>query len=221
MKVRSLMELEDQLDKDLSWRRKEFTTLRFMVKESRHHQRELLIRSSIAILYAHWEGHIKFCAQVYIIYLKHLAPSYCDMTDNFFQMSLGEKFKEGFSIKKHPSQKEIFDYIKSKSPGNFNVNESTVIDTESNLKYSVFHNILNQLGLSKEPFELKENFIDSKMLKLRNSIAHGDKVNSSELEETHSELEKELLSMIETFQNMIRSAASNKEYLKQPVNAGS
>lgn len=221
MKIRSLMELEDQLDRDLAWRRKEFTTFKLMVSASRKHEKELLLRSSVTLLYAHWEGHIKFCAQVYILYLKHLAPNYSNMKDNFIQMSLGERFKEGFSIKKFPSQKEVFDYIKDKKSGNFNVNESTVIDTESNLKYSVFYNILSQLGLNSKPFELKENFIDSKMLRLRNAIAHGEKVSPSELEETHSELEKELLSMIETFQNMIRNAASNKEYLKQPTEAGS
>jgi len=215
------MELEDQLDSDLAWRRKEFTTFKFMVNESRNHQKELLLRSSIALLYAHWEGHIKFCAQVYILYLKHVSPNYNNMTDNFLQISLGERFKEGFSIKKHTSQKDIFDYLKDKDPGSFDVNENTVIDTESNLKYSVFYNILNQLGLSSEPFELKENFIDSKMLKLRNAIAHGEKVNSSDLEEAHSELERELLPIIETFQTMIRNAASNKEYLKQPIAAGS
>lgn len=214
MKIRSLMELEDRLDKDLAWRRKEFTTFKFLVCESRSHEKELLLRSSIALLYAHWEGHVKLCAQVYICYLRHLAPSYSLMTDNFIQMSLGEKFKAGFSIKRFSSQKEIFDYLNVARTQNFSVNEETVIDTESNLKYSVFKNILFQLGLSIAPFELKENFIDSKMLKCRNSIAHGDKVNTTELEEVHKELESELLLMIDTFQKMIRNAASNKEYLK-------
>ncbi|MBB1368983.1 hypothetical protein H5154_21830 [Pseudoalteromonas sp. SR44-5] len=216
MKVRSLNELQDKLQEDLAWRRREFTTLKFMVSESRKHQKDVLLRSSIALLYSHWEGHIKHCALVYICYLKQLAPKYKNMQDNFFQLSLGNKFNQGFSIKKFPSQKEIFDYISSGLEENFDVNETVVIDTESNLKYAVIYNILSQLGLDTSVFELKENFIDSKLLKCRNSIAHGDKVGAQELLETYNELEAELLEMITTFQNLVINSAENKSYLKQP-----
>lgn len=130
MKIRSLTELDDQLDKDFLWRRKEFTTLKFMVSSSRNHEKSILIRASIAILYAHWEGHIKFCAQAYILYLKHIAPKYKNMTDNFIQMSLGEKFKEGFSIKRFSSQQEIFDYLTQEQEKKFDLNENVIIDTE-------------------------------------------------------------------------------------------
>ncbi len=215
MKVRSLLEFQDELDKDLSWRKREFTTLNFLVKSARGHERLILLRSSIALLYAHWEGHIKHCALVYLIYLKHKAPRYKQMTDNFFHMSLGEKFKEGFSIKKYPSQKKIAEYISTPCDEKFNVNETTVIDTESNLKYEVVFNILSQLGLDTSAFELKENFINSKLLKCRNAIAHGDKVNDKELQDTYEELEQELLDMIVTFQNLVRNAAENELFLKK------
>lgn len=82
------------------------------------------------------------------------------------------------------------------------------------MKYEVVFNILEQLGLDATTFELKENFINSKLLKFRNAIAHGDKVNFNDLEDTYNELEVELLEMIETFQSLIRNAASNKIYLK-------
>ncbi len=215
MKVRSLGELEDQLDKDLAWRKKEFTTLKLLVGSRRNHEKRVLMRASIAMLYAHWEGHVKFCAQVYLTYLKHIAPSYSQMTDNFIQMSLGEKFKEGFSIKRFNSQQEVFDYLTQQQDAKFDVNESVVIDTESNLKYEVIFNILGQLGLDTTVFELKENFINSKLLKCRNAIAHGDRLGDEDLEETHEELENELLLMIQTFQNLVRNAAENKAYLKQ------
>ncbi|HHF2971233.1 MAE_28990/MAE_18760 family HEPN-like nuclease [Vibrio sp. HS-50-1] len=215
MKVRSLGELEDLLDKDLAWRRKEFTTLKLMVGASRKHEKTILMRASVAMLYAHWEGHIKFCAQVYLLYLKHVAPSYKQMTDNFVQMSLSEKFKQGFSIKRFSSQQEVFNYLTQERDEKFDVDESVVIDTESNLKYEVVFNILGQLGLDTSIYELKEHFINSKLLKCRNAIAHGERLNDLELEDAHSELETELLTMIETFQNLVRNAAENKLYLKK------
>lgn len=108
MKVRSLDELDSKLDGDLSWRRREFTTLKFMIGSARAHEKQVLLRAAITLLYAHWEGHIKHCALTYLIYLKSIGVRYCDMTDNFLQLSLSERFKQGFSIKKFPSQKEIF-----------------------------------------------------------------------------------------------------------------
>ncbi|MER0335906.1 MAE_28990/MAE_18760 family HEPN-like nuclease [Vibrio vulnificus] len=214
MKIRSLGELEDQLDRDLAWRKKEFTTLKLMVSSSRKHERNILMRASVTMLYAHWEGHIKFCAQAYLLYIKHIAPSYKQMTDNFIQMSLSEKFKQGFSIKRFASQQEIFNYLTQEQDEKFNVDESIVIDTESNLKYEVIFNILGQLGLDTSIFELKEHFINSKLLKCRNAIAHGERLSEVELEDAHNELEAELLTMIQTFQNLVRSAADSKAYLK-------
>lgn len=214
MKIRSAYELESKFDEDLSWRKKEFTTLKLMVNSSREHESKILIKAAIALFYSHWEGHIKHCALVYLSYLNHLAPSYQKLTDNFVQMSLHAKFKEGFSIRKFPSQQAIFNYITNIPNEKFSLDENTVIDTESNLKYDVILNILNQLGLNNSTFELKENFINSKLVKCRNAIAHGDKLSNEELEETYREIEDELLNMIVIFQNLIRNAVISKSYLK-------
>ncbi|MFQ2345999.1 MAE_28990/MAE_18760 family HEPN-like nuclease [Aeromonas dhakensis] len=217
MKVRSAGELEEKLDEDLVWRKREFTTLKLMITPSRKHEKQVLLRSAIALLYSHWEGHIKFCAQAYICYLNSLGLSYHTMTDNFLQLSLGEKFGTGFSIKKFSSQRDVFEYIKKEQKESFSINADIVIDTQSNLKYEVIFNILEQLGLNSSAFELKENFINSRLLKCRNQIAHGDRCNQQELEETYEELENELLGMIMIFHNMIRNAVVNKEYLKKPL----
>lgn len=214
MKVRSLYELQEKLDGDLAWRKREFTTLKFMVGAARQHEKLILLRAAITLLYAHWEGHVKFCASAYLSYLNCLSPKYSEMKENFFQMSLGERFKDGFSIKKFSSQKEVYNYIQSEQSDGFCVNEKVVIDTESNLKYEVVLNILGQLGLNEGLYELKENFIDSKLIKCRNCIAHGDKVDERELFDTYSELEEELLSMIQDFQSSILNAAENRCYLK-------
>lgn len=214
MKIRSLLELQDTLDKDIIWRKKEFTTLKFMIMDARKHEEKILIRSAITLLYSHWEGHIKHCAISYLIYLKYKAPSYKQMTHNFIQLSLGEVFRSGFSVTRFSSQKDIFEYITKEHDGKFDIDEKMIIDTDSNLKYDVLLNILGQLGLNQKAYELKENFINSKLLKCRNAIVHGEQIDLKELNNTYIELEKELLSMIELFRNLVQNAANNKEYLK-------
>lgn len=214
MKIRSLDELQSQLQKDMAWRKKEFTTLKFLVAKSRSHEANIIRRAAVTLLYAHWEGHIKFSAKVYLKYLRHIAPRYKEMTENFKIISISEKFNQGFSVKKFDSQSKIFEYLTQDSNERFDVDDEQIIDTESNLKYEVFFNILGQLGLATSVFDLKEHFINSKLVKFRNSIAHGERVNGDELEAVHKELETELMIMIENFDTLIIDSAERKLYLK-------
>ncbi len=73
---------------------------------------------------------------------------------------------------------------------------------------------MGQIGLDNQLFELKENFIDSIMLKYRNAIAHGDRVQDDEVDDAYEQLENELLDMIMTYQNLIKNAASTRSFLK-------
>ncbi|EOU3063027.1 TPA: MAE_28990/MAE_18760 family HEPN-like nuclease [Yersinia enterocolitica] len=218
MKIRSLLELEEALDNDLAWRKHEISLITGQVSISRKKIRITLIRAAITLMYAHWEGHVKKAAQIYLTYLNHKAPKYSEMKDNFCYISLHERFEDGFSIKKYVSQKEIFEYISSGLGCNFKVNCEKVVDTESNLKSQVFLNLMYQLGLDTEPFELRQNFIDQKLIKNRNAIAHGERVSEQELEEAYNVILDNLLIMIQTVHNMIKSSASNNEFLKDKVN---
>lgn len=214
MKVRSAYELDGVLDNDLAWRKREFTTIKFLIAKSRNHEKIVLIRAGIALMYSHWEGHVKKASQAYLCYLNSQAHNYSDLQENFIQLSLGEKFSQGFSIKKYESQKNIFKYLTGELQEAFSLDEKTVIDTESNLKYPVLFNIMNQLGLDIREFELKEHFIDTILLNYRNKIAHGERLNERELEEAYVELEDELLNLIILYQNLIRNAVTSKSYLK-------
>ncbi|MEX6368671.1 MAE_28990/MAE_18760 family HEPN-like nuclease [Providencia huaxiensis] len=61
---------------------------------------------------------------------------------------------------------------------------------------------------------MKKIFIDQKLIKNRNAIAHGERVSEQELEEAYREISSDLFDMIQTVHNMIKNAASNNEYLK-------
>lgn len=134
MKIRSLYELEEALDNDLAWRKREFSLITGMVEKANGPKKDTLLRAAITLMYSHWEGHIKKSAEIYLTYLNGLGHKYLDMKDNFGHLSLRDKFEQGFSIKKYTSQKEVFDYIQSGLNCSFKVNCEKIIDTESNLK---------------------------------------------------------------------------------------
>ncbi|SET78262.1 MAE_28990/MAE_18760 family HEPN-like nuclease [Thalassotalea agarivorans] len=214
MKIRSASELEDLLDKDLAWRKREFTTIKFLIADARNHEKIVLIRAGVALMYSHWEGHVKKASQGYLAYLNSQAHNYCDMKDNFTQLSLGEKFSQGFSIRRYESQEKIFKYLTGELKEAFKLDEKAAIDTESNLKYPVLLNIMNQLGLDVSQFELRENFINNTLLENRNKIAHGERLNDQVIQGAYNSLEKELLDLIVLYQNLIRNAVTEKSYLK-------
>lgn len=215
MKIRTLEELEESLTRDIKWRKRELTTLKFMIKDNKPlHKKNILRRAAIALLYSHWEGHIKHCSLVYLNYLNSLGLQCNKIADNFIQLNLCSKFDTSFSVKSTKSQKDIHDYFSNLSNFKFKVVADKTIDTESNLNSKVLLNILSQLGLSNDSFELKSNFIDAVLLKNRNSISHGEELNASDLNIVYNQIEDDLLEMIQTFHNLVITAASDKHYLK-------
>ena len=177
-------------------------------------EKNILLRAAVTLLYAHWEGHIKHCSLVYLNYLNNLGCSFSRMKDNFLLLAVPQEIKKGFSFNNINSLIELKNYFNKPQTDNFKVKEDFLVNTDSNLKFSILLNILQQLGLDAKEYELKENFIDSKLVRCRNCIAHGDILSINEIEDTYNEIEKDLLNMIILFQNLIFKAVDNKEYLR-------
>lgn len=214
MRIRSLYELEGALDQDLAWRKHEIITIIGQVSSARKSAKITLMRAAIALMYSHWEGHVKNASEIYLVYLNSLSPKYIDMKDNFKHISLRSRFEEGFSIKEYSSQKEIYEYILFGLNCNFHVNEKHIVKTNSNLKSDVFINIMEQLGLKFNDLELKSNFIDQVLLNNRNCIAHGERLNDQDITNAYDNVKEEIIEMLEIVNRTIRNAASNREYLK-------
>lgn len=215
MKVRTTIELQDALDNDLSWRKREFTTIKFMVeKESRNHLKVVLYRTAIALLYSHWEGHVKLCAIYYLNFISHLGKNLDQLTDNFSQIFLAVEFQGGFSIKSIDNQKQVHDYFQNLSNKKFKVKGENTINTESNLNFEALEKVINQLNLDITNFVLKEKFINEKLLTNRNKICHGELVAETDLIETYNGISENLLMMIEEFNGQIIDSVINKKYLK-------
>ncbi len=215
MKIRSLNELEDALDKHLAWRKQEISILTLEVSSAKKRKKEVMIRTAIVLIYAHWEGHIKKAAHAYLTYLNYIAPKYEDIKDNFFYLSLCEKFNGEVSFSGYRKQAHAFEYVKNGPHENFKISVEKAVSTGSNLKSEIFSDILIKLGLSESDFELKYKLIDEKLLKNRNAIAHGDESRHIDLEEDYLEIKENVVEMMELFNTVIKNSASNKSYLKE------
>lgn len=214
MKIATLEKLVDSLDKDLSWRKKEFTTWKLSIdSEKQEYKKIILMRASIPILYSHWEGHIKHCALCYLSFIVEQKLTCGNLKDNFQFLMLGAKFGKDTNLKNVAVQKRVHNYLSNISNQKFSLDPKNTIDTKSNLKYDVLENISLQIGISIDEISSKRHFIDGKLLHFRNHIAHGGKLDDEIVQDAYQEIENDLLDIIQTFNDTIVNAAIKESYL--------
>ena len=212
MKIRSVDELEQFFDAESSWRKKELTTLKLTIDSSRKHVQNILLRSAVPILYAHWEGLLKQLSIAMLTYIVSKGYRYNQLQDNFHAFAILEHYNGQFPAKRFDAlvnviSKESIDLSKS-----MKINPEKYIDTKSNLNSEVLKDITIKLGISYEPYELKENLIDESFLKLRNSICHGERFDV-ELNEFKG-LYQEVMNLMAIFKNQLLNQICQQSYLR-------
>lgn len=96
MSIRTLEHLSDALARDLAWRKKELAALRFACKATK--QKDTLnglYRSSVAMLYAHWEGFIKNASAAYLEYVHFQRLRLAELAPNFAAVAARSMLRAG------------------------------------------------------------------------------------------------------------------------------
>lgn len=210
--------LEKAINNDLSWRRQEFTEFNFLLQDNElsPYRKEVMLKASIALLYSHWEGHIKFSARKYIEYISEQKLPVGDLTENFKQIFLPAYFcNHTLNLKNIKSQQMLHDFFQE-NESLFKVDSEKTILTNSNLNSDLATEILMQLGFDNTLFDSNKTFIDEQLLASRNAISHGDKTSISKhnLNNIYDQIKIYLLNMLESFDEQILDSASNKLYLR-------
>lgn len=171
MKVRTINELNDKLDNEIQWRKKELIDYSFIIEKNKNSARVTpLIRGGIALGYAHWEGFIKMSSSFFINYISTMKIPINKLQLNFIALSYIKRINKGNGIEECMN---LIEEILSDNQKPCKIYDKDIIDTKSNLKFHVLEEILISLGLEKNHFLTKQNFINKKLVEPRNDIAHG------------------------------------------------
>ncbi len=212
MKIRTLEQLTLTLDEDLVWRKKEISLLKsFVTKKFNNSQEDAHTRSLVVITYAHWEGFIKNSSQAYLNYVSMRKLPYAHLSINMLSIAIRKILGRAFQSKKLEDHIELVDFFDSKMQEKFSDNVENSINTKSNLSSDVFFEILLSVGIDKSKFEGKKNLIDEKLLKSRNSIAHGSELLISQ--EDAISTSETIIQMLDLFKTEILDAAQFKLYM--------
>lgn len=212
MKLRTTEDLYDHLSDELAWRKKELAAIRSLVNRNDFTRRKsnAILRSSIALLYAHWEGFCKNSASAYLEFVAMQRMNYNELSRSFIALVVQKKFHSTTSSTNITVYQEVAKFLLDGLDDRSKVPYKNVINTRSNLSSSVFREIVETLGLSYSPFQTKEKLIDERLLKNRNQIAHGDYVLIDQSE--FLELYNQVILMMNELKNQIDNAAILKQY---------
>ncbi|WP_299973717.1 MAE_28990/MAE_18760 family HEPN-like nuclease [uncultured Pseudoteredinibacter sp.] len=183
----SIDEFTRLIDADLAWRKREVSNL--ILLENPENQL-VIIKSTLLLIYSHWEGYIKNASKLYLIHVSRKNLDINQLTDNFKAISLKNviaKAYESCDSLSLSNELNFLDKMKDDSNKKFRVSreiitnerDKSIINTKDNLSIKVFKSILKIVGIDyQEIIDTKRTFIDEKLLENRNKVAHGNRIES-------------------------------------------
>ena len=212
-KLQTQNQLQDYLDKEFGWRLKEIAALKMAVKTSSFISERTLIRASVALVYAHWEGFVKSAATAYVTYVNLQRLNYDQLQTCFVVLGLKKTLSDFKDSKKSHLNINLVEFIRDNLGSKSQLNIDTAINTGSNLKSSTFENILHTVGIDPAPYETKANFIDESLLKRRNTIAHGEFIDITK--DDWDKLADEVIQMLRHFKNDIENSMVQSSFKRK------
>ncbi|MGD9633568.1 MAG: MAE_28990/MAE_18760 family HEPN-like nuclease [Pirellulales bacterium] len=200
---------------DFAWRKKELTLLRSTVYARRNDANlNAFIRSAVALLYAHWEGFVKFVGTSYLEFVARQHVRHCDLATNFLAVAMGRAIFDASTSKKMAGRIGIVDFFRNGLSQKSNIQWQGGVNTKANLGAAVLQEIILKLGLDYAPHQTKEKLIDEKLLRNRNHIAHGQYLVVGYDE--YMDLHVEILRLMQVFYDQVEDAAMARKYLTTP-----
>ncbi|MEP6879307.1 MAG: MAE_28990/MAE_18760 family HEPN-like nuclease [Nitrosospira sp.] len=208
--IRTLSLLQDYLDEDLAWRIKEMADMKMSVRSAASLRKKTVIRASLALLYAHWEGFIKNAAKAYLEFVGSQGHRYEELASCFAVLGLKKSLAEILQSKQAQTNITALEFIRDELTAKARLPLDSAIRTESNLSSAVFENICRSVGINPSAYETKFNLVDESLLNRRNKIAHGEYIDVNP--DQYRDLTDEVLTLLRSFKNDIENAASLKKY---------
>lgn len=199
-----------QLAADRTWRLREISDLKTAILRADEGLQQVLLRSLVAISYAHWEGSVRFSARKYLEHVALRKFPYDKLNRQFLRNKFLPRLASLSGTKISVSDRcTIIDDILSDS-GRFSKSNPDLISTKSNLNSDVFRDICIVCAIPPNLFEDKTTFIDVVLLKRRNAIAHGEEtfISVGDLDA----LVDETMGLMRAFADALENQASLKSY---------
>jgi len=194
--------LSSQMDADFTWRLKELSDLKATIRRVDESVRGVLLRAFVALIYAHWEGYIRFCAIKYFLHISIKRKKYYELHGQFYFNSFLTRLDAFFRSRAGVQEKcQFLDEVLNSRTKRFANFSTVLIDTKSNLNTDVIRDICTICAVDSDEFEKERVFIDIFILKRRNEIAHGEEIHIPETELDY--MVEKAINLMRLFRNLL------------------
>lgn len=221
-------QFEDYIHDDLAWRKMEISQLFRIFNDAE--SREVVTKSIVLLLYAHWEGFLKKCFKCYLKYVSERNVKIKKLTVNFKAIELKSLARQcidddGLNLAKElqflNKQEKIAEKPFKISIDVDNDFDEDIINTKHNLSSKVLKNICDIVGIVyNNAMQARATYIDSVLLKHRNSIGHAGKLakGNTDTEESLSyeqvvKLKEFILLMLDYYAQILLDYTEKEYYL--------
>lgn len=205
---------------DSAWRKKEISTIKQRVSRSSGESQLILMRAGMLILYAHWEGFVRFAAETYISHInERVARFRVPLTDHYRELLMWRCVRRRGEFPHFKSPTGFLDAMREWRAAPDELLCEDMIDSESNLSSLVLERILRIVDIPQMEFESKKKLIDEKLLARRNSIAHGQRRQLT-IDE-YNEADREVRALLEIFREKIEDCVVRSAFSQAQCEPGS
>jgi hypothetical protein len=208
--LRTPDEFTAHITSDLTWRIREISDLRSSARAARELSQAIL-RASIPLIYAHWEGHVSVVSKAYMEYLALRRLSYSNLKESFRLNLFFAKLRRMAQLRLTHKEQVAFlcDVLSSGQQRLGTVNED-IFSARSNLNSSVLRDICCFLSLDVSQFESDMDFLDKILLHRRNNIAHGRFIEIDL--DMLREMSDRVIELMRKFNNLVDNEVSLQGY---------
>lgn len=212
----------ENIEKDYSWRLIELSNYKNAVNSERNIKTQnAQLRAGLALLYAHWEGFIKYSANLYFNYVINQKHKIEDLNFAFIGLLYKSDLKTFSESNKIKKQEEFIKGIFNNLNNIANFPSNDPFKT-SNLNFEIFEDICILLSIDINEFTLRykrnydkhlESVINEDLVKNRNKIAHGNYL-IIKLKEFNIMYDIVINGLLRNFNDLVIESIYQKKYLK-------
>ena len=199
-KIRTADEFASLTTSSLTWRIREISHIKLMIRTAEAHVRESALRAGVPILYAHWEGHTVYVARCYVDFIATRRLRYAALTPGLRLNHIFPVFRKMYHTRlSYSEQIKMIKFILDTGDERLSQREPDIIDAKANLSSEVLKDLCALMSFDYTLFAADSDFIDKILLHRRNMIAHGEQSSVGEAE--FDSMATRVIDLMRAFQN--------------------
>ena len=207
--LRTAEEFTAFITSDLTWRIREISDIRSTAATASLPR--AILRASVPLMYAHWEGHVSVVSRAYLDFLALRRLRYSNLKQSFRLNAFFTTIRRMTQARaSYLEQVAFLSNVVDSGESQLRTVDGDILSTRSNLNSAVLQDLCCFLSLDIAQFESDFDFLDKILLYRRNNIAHGQFIEIDI--DTLRDMSERVIEMMRKFNNLVDNEVNLQGY---------